>query len=359
MQYVIIFLLLLCSSVYAAPEIDSVGSSISGSGFGSKSTAEPTTWDNFEDGVCSAATPTVGYDWNSLGLLKISTIQKRGDASAHHNFTTTGAATAQSNNSILSRKWFVQMWLYIDQNFDWGTSSSDDANGHLSNVKFFRMWNPGAPNENFLSLFGWGLTDGALSNTENLTVYQANNYMSLTKNDITKETWHCMQFEFLDSSDVLEYDAEYRVWFDGALVEEWVGFLAKEDYSDEKRVNSVGFYNAWQGGAAATGENDFYIDDIYVDITWSRVEVGNNSVYNSCTHREIQPYITSWSDTQITLSAWNQGSFSNGEQVYLFVIDSDGNASAGYAGYFLDGQFYSMEVSSSLSNCSITNGTIQ
>jgi hypothetical protein len=74
----------------------------------------------------------------------------------------------------------------------------------------------------------------------------------------------------------------------------------------------------------ATGTSDQYVDDVYIDDTWQRVEIGDNATYSSCTHREIQ-IPTAWSDTSITATL-NQGSFENGSTGYVFVIDEDGNA---------------------------------
>jgi len=54
--------------------------------------------------------------------------------------------------------------------------------------------------------------------------------------------------------------------------------------------------------------------------------VGDNAVYADCTHREIQiPSV--WNDTDITATL-NQGSLPDGT-AYIFVVDSDGVASAG------------------------------
>ncbi len=70
-----------------------------------------------------------------------------------------------------------------------------------------------------------------------------------------------------------------------------------------------------------------FLDGIYMDNSFARIEIGDNSVYANCTHREIQ-VATSWSDGQIDF-AFNQGSLPNG-QAYLFVIDENGVPSAGH-----------------------------
>lgn len=69
-----------------------------------------------------------------------------------------------------------------------------------------------------------------------------------------------------------------------------------------------------------------FFDSIYIDNSFARVEIGDNPIYDNCTHREIQP-TEIWSDNQIQFTL-NQGSFSDG-QAYLFVIDENGNPSVG------------------------------
>ena len=70
------------------------------------------------------------------------------------------------------------------------------------------------------------------------------------------------------------------------------------------------------------------LDDIYLDSTQARVEIGDNSSWDNCTHREIQ-IPTAWSSDLISITA-NQGSFSEGDTAYLFVVDENGNISDGY-----------------------------
>ena len=65
-----------------------------------------------------------------------------------------------------------------------------------------------------------------------------------------------------------------------------------------------------------------YFDDIYADITWSRVMLGNNQTYDNCTI--IEPQIPlSWNDT-ITITV-NRGALAPCETHYLFVFDADNN----------------------------------
>ena len=74
---------------------------------------------------------------------------------------------------------------------------------------------------------------------------------------------------------------------------------------------------------------DTYWDDVYVDNSWARVEVGDSSTYANCTHREMQ-IPSSWSNSSVTVTV-NQGSLSSLSGKYLFVVDENGDVSSGYA----------------------------
>lgn len=72
-------------------------------------------------------------------------------------------------------------------------------------------------------------------------------------------------------------------------------------------------------------------DDVYIatgENALARIEIGNNSIYNSCTKLTILTP-TAWSSTSISAKVW-QGAFSSSDQAYLFVVDSSGSVSAGY-----------------------------
>ena len=73
-----------------------------------------------------------------------------------------------------------------------------------------------------------------------------------------------------------------------------------------------------------------FIDDMYIDNTRAHIEIGNNPIYTSSNHREMQIPI-SWSSAgnniQFTV---NKGSFASGESVYLFVVNENGAVSPGY-----------------------------
>jgi hypothetical protein len=60
----------------------------------------------------------------------------------------------------------------------------------------------------------------------------------------------------------------------------------------------------------------------------ARVEIGNKSDYKTCTKMAISTP-TSWSSTKISVTV-REGNFEPGENAYMFVVDADNKASAGY-----------------------------
>jgi hypothetical protein len=74
------------------------------------------------------------------------------------------------------------------------------------------------------------------------------------------------------------------------------------------------------------GYTSFLWDDFYADNSWARVVLGDAATIDACVIIEMQTP-TIWSANSITASV-NTGLFTTGETVYLFVYDSDGNVSA-------------------------------
>jgi hypothetical protein len=66
--------------------------------------------------------------------------------------------------------------------------------------------------------------------------------------------------------------------------------------------------------------NRIWADDIYVDNTWARVQLGNAEYYTNCTAFAMQ-LPSAWNASQVTF--WfNSSTFGNGQQVYLFVFNA-------------------------------------
>ncbi len=70
----------------------------------------------------------------------------------------------------------------------------------------------------------------------------------------------------------------------------------------------------------AVGANDF--DDIFIDFSRARVEIGDASTWTATRKKEVQIPV-SWADGRITVRV-NSGEFAAGSTAYLYVVDSNG-----------------------------------
>ncbi len=86
--------------------------------------------------------------------------------------------------------------------------------------------------------------------------------------------------------------------------------------------------NPYSNPELPTASVKTYWGELYVDNTLARVEIGNNEDFESCTHREIQ-IPEKWENNMIDFRI-NQGTFAQGEELFLFVIDASGAPSVGF-----------------------------
>lgn len=328
--------LTLPSLVFGAPNISGISGAvsdgqsvtISGNSFGTKSQANPTVWDDLEDGVMNT-TATIG-SWNSINELQINSSNTRNNFSDYQAFLDFGGSGEKlgnafftGNNGILSDKWFASYWFKLDNNFDWGTSTYGNGDENLANVKIFRLWNPGSVDENFvMATQGWG--SAVMYSTE----YVSNPGGSFSawntyEADMTKDVWHNLQFEYQESS-INANDGRIKVWFDGEIKINDSDIKTREDFSQLKRPFILGFYDSWNDGN--TDNDYFYMDDVYADNNFNRIEICPNETWLNKGRCEIQ-IPTIWNANSITTTI-NQGSFSNNANVYLYVVDSDGEVNA-------------------------------
>lgn len=97
------------------------------------------------------------------------------------------------------------------------------------------------------------------------------------------------------------------------------------NYPKENDLRFIGLGGFSRVPRVNNGVNSFrYFAGIYMDNTHSRVMLGDNPDYNSCT--KMEPQIPSiWTLNSLTVSV-NLGSFSDNDHIgYLFVFDSDNN----------------------------------
>jgi hypothetical protein len=140
------------------------------------------------------------------------------------------------------------------------------------------------------------------------------------------QQWMLFEIEFKQSNNG-QNDGSYEMWLTrNGQTRKIINYQNINTHqSGEPGFNKLTLGNWIDSGGRST---TLYFDDLFVDFSWQRVAIGNNSNWDQSSKREIQPY-TAWSDVGITFNA-NLNSFNSGEQLYLFVFDVNGNPSVAY-----------------------------
>lgn len=153
---------------------------------------------------------------------------------------------------------------------------------------------------------------------------------TLARNEIGNENPHADQWNrtdhWLDLGDVGVANAEYRTWCNQVANDvvtndtfRYAGATENITWciSDFDGMDSYGTDNAWQ----------VWMDQMYIDTTMIRVELGNASTYAACTKSYIQPSVI-WSPTSVQINV-RPGDLVG--SAYLFVLNSLGApVSAGF-----------------------------
>jgi len=344
----IVLFLLIPISVFSAPSISSVTGSdtltITGADFSAKATPTPIKWMDCEGLTASDQSLTVVDPfWEDRGTAnnyaRINTLQQRYSGSTKNieaymkdEAHPTGARGANFwKNSIgfsATGKGLVSFWVRLDE----AVNNSDDSYQFKGIRTPANVGEDGSPTYPDLALFNWDSTS--------ILFYFQNHGGASTgyfpSNHVTYPGWYhvTLQFEMGTAGNA---DGRWIGWsshngFTGTYVVQddyWPAASYQLINADLDDMNAVSFHN-YLGNTESDPERDveltIYYDDIYIDNVWNRVEIGDNSVFANCTHREIQ-IPTAWSDTEISFTL-NTGSLASGTY-YVFVVDSDGTASSG------------------------------
>ena len=126
----------------------------------------------------------------------------------------------------------------------------------------------------------------------------------------------------------------FEAWFNSSNSTYTLRANGKTITSVSYAPGSTSFNELWKigfdGGGVSPPAITWWMDDVYVDNSFSRVMLGNASTYAASTVFEMQAP-TSWASSSISVIA-NQGAFADGASAYIYVVDSNGVVSNGGAG---------------------------
>ena len=296
---------------------------ITGSGFGTKASVAPLKYDAFESG-------TAGQDLGNGWVF--STSHDRNPKYSTKFLRPNSAMSAMadfSNNQYLSSFGVRDMTngypeVYMDFWYLYDPASPPSRNHKL--FRFYTGSDSGQP-DRYMNIFcgsGWTMeSDGG--GTSNW--YGSPWWEWRTNGD---KQWSHFQGYFKTNSDGAS----------NGIIKFWINHFKGIDASNwvHRPSGAALWHSLWFGNylghdqaagcGTSPGDSFTFWDNVYIDTTQARVEIGNAPNYESCTHREIQ-VPSSWSESSIAFTV-NQGSFANFSQVYLFVIDRNGSVSPGY-----------------------------
>ena len=345
----------ICQGGVSTPVISSVSSngvlshgdnfSISGSSFGVKSPVAPLLWDAVDNQYTSSelvqngVVPVGGEHYWTNNDYTNQVLFYNGDESRIDGDWTYHLSSDQNkgkgylrgpdNNLPSNSDFYVSFWYRFD----------NESVGDVS-TKLIRVWPDASGTTGRLS---WTFNQWLVYDQwdESCNIFGESPYYSFS------ETTQYHHMEVL-----LEYDGQddcgdvynNSLYIDNDPVIAHHSTIPPYTWSEKRKaVSSGGAYDrVWLIGLDINDINDpdvfptnTWFDEVYIDNTISKIAIGDALLWDDVSHWEIQIPHTTWDSSSIQFTA-NQGSFGD-EQLYLFVIDSEGVASNGVPVSFTEG----------------------
>ncbi len=309
---------------------------IYGSDFGKKEKASPIRYDDCEELTVGDSLAAQTKFWIDRGdnysRATITDINQRGQSQKNiraQNAVYSNPLFFSNNVGFAStNKIFVSFWV----RWDWGSNIVDDDGKYQ--VKLFRTAveiaeNGGVTDPDFAN-FNWNREDS--NNSHYITNQRevGSNSQYFDGNILVDGSWHHMMLQ-ADMGTAGNTDGAWKAWCSRDGFSDTYDLINQEDtmvIGDGDSLMDAVKFDLWIGNLESA-DLDIFLDDIYIDNSWARIEIGTHSNYKDCTHREIQEPIE-WTEEEIEIKV-NQGAFSAGDEVFLFVIDGNGNTSKGFS----------------------------
>lgn len=308
---------------------------IAGSDFGTKTTAAPVKYDDFQSvttGQPIDSGSPGGPAWTGGGTIEpiaSADLLRSGTPYAKNmlsRWEPTGGASPDASNVNFTHDFtylYLDAWFYHD--------TSGETSGSV-NVKPWRIHtdNGGNPNSSgvvWVSGIGGDVVNCA-SDGDVPDDGVSDFFPGVTASDLADGWVHLQQWLYYGSGNGT---------VDGTCITRLTGATtATETLSGTFNPGRTGFTawtDFWIGNYVRSedwsGTARFFWEAVYVDDTWARVELSDNATYTSASHREIQ-IPSAWSSTSVSATI-NRGSFAADASVYVHVCTAANACSAGYA----------------------------
>lgn len=320
--------LLLCvfaDFANAAPVIQDVSGTpapggqlqISGTGFGTKSNAAPKVWDDFElgkAGVRIAGQKARIGNWDAgAGSEYVTYSNERslsGTVASKHDFKSFYNASLAKNFAF--GRLYMDFWI-----------NPVMLGGESRDWKLWRLYG-----ENDELQLAWTRTCSAPA----MSVWDlTTNYVKSYWGSWSYQTgqWYHVQLLYQESAPDTPNGSIHH-YIDSVV--QGIDSDNVETRTSNSHFNEIRIGHFWANDTVAECPNAnpgayVYVDDVYIDTSWARVELGDAPTYSKAQHRAIQ-IPTAWSTNSISIT-FNPGAFKSDAQLFLFVVDETNTASKG------------------------------
>lgn len=301
--------LLVTTVLYAAPApsgfVWSTGV-ISGSAFGTKTTAAPEKSDDFEGG--SNGSNVTGWTIVGQAPTYSNTSPRTGNLASRHNFVSGAYNSSIGYEKSYFTTFYANFWVKVVPSGNYSRNYKPwRFYGINDRSEFFD--NDYCDRSSMLQIYD---LDGS---GDAIWVDYHNSYYSNTE-------WRNYEIEFVDSTPGVA-DGRAQQWVNGV---DQVGGTALITRLTSTHFNQfrIGHYWGHESDAfcAESGDAYVYVDDVYIDNTLARVTICEGNNWSTKGHCEYQP-ATSWGASSITVSP-KLGTLTSGGTGYLYVVDSTG-----------------------------------
>ncbi|MCR4283820.1 MAG: chitobiase/beta-hexosaminidase C-terminal domain-containing protein [Parcubacteria group bacterium] len=250
----------------------------------------------------------------------------KGDATKQTNPGSSDSTSAAFIDNLNSSDVYLSYWVY------WPTTSSFPCkDGGICNIKYAWFYDTTTLNDRTM------FSSMPSSNSTVSSIYFFGNGSATGEHyfspsvSMQKGKWYRLSGWIHGASDS---SGRENAWIMSPSDQANIAVSQRVGYSGPV-LNPGGLFkhfsfNAYERWCNDCAESAPRFDDVYLATgpnARARVEIGNASTYNASTNLAIAT-VTSWSDSSITATV-RQGSFTPGQTAYLYVIDANGNVSAG------------------------------
>lgn len=299
---------------------------INGSSFGTKSSAAPVIWETFEMGPAGASIANNG--WVAYSPPEAPTYSSNNPYSgALAGYQRLPASSPEDFDTAGKRGLNNATEVYVSYYFRYVSTAGAGATPSPF-IKLLRINGPGEFYRSCPSMV-------ASLDTETARFYQGvTNTIGASgcgdgiwiDNDRrpAEDSWTRIEHYLRLSTPAGAANGASLTWTNLRLTAALRDIVSRDTAVADRGYDSV--LLPFMGSNKTGWQYDIFVDDLYVDTTPARIEVGNAATVDACTIREVQPP-TAWADGSVSFR-YHPGRLPSTGELYVYVTNSGGLTNA-------------------------------